>query len=89
MRCRMRLFLLGFSFVLPLTSTALAQQPELGTFTTVDFPDAISTGGTAVVPFEFAGAVASPLLMSLALASPMLWGSTLVATLWDGTTPPA
>ena len=44
MRCRMRLFLLGFSFVLPLTSTALAQ-PELGTFTTVDFPGAISTGG--------------------------------------------
>ncbi len=41
MRQQRKLFLLGLSLALGITTTwaALAQQPELGTFTTIDFPN--------------------------------------------------
>ncbi len=51
MRQQRKLFLLGLSLALGITTTwaALAQQPELGTFATIDFPAAVSTGGARLL----------------------------------------
>ena len=51
MKKQLAVYQLALSLALGITTTsaALAQQPELGTFTTIDFPGAVSTGGDGAV----------------------------------------
>jgi probable HAF family extracellular repeat protein len=49
------LLLIGLSFALGITWTALAQQSGFGTFTTIDVPGASSTGAFAIVRINPSG----------------------------------